>query len=99
SAQAGDAISMPTTSSAASLATASGCGERAALLVEERDAIVAQQSGDLALPVADRGVDAPSPIRLVGADAHGDVIVHARRSCLVGERRQVELQLPGLDVV
>src|SRR6516162_5713853 len=51
-----------------------------ALFIEERNAVVAQDPGDVGLRLDDDGIDAPPPLWLAGAHTHCNVIGHA--SCI-----------------
>src|SRR5947207_12476533 len=63
------------------------------LLIEQRNAVIAQDGGYVALPFEDRGIDPAPPFRLAPADPHRDVILHSSRARLVLERHQGERQV------
>ena len=78
----------------------SGCGERAALLVEQGHAVVEQHAVDLGLELPDQRVDLLLPLRLVLAHAHGDAEVHPELAARIAlQRRHREGEVVALEVV
>src|SRR5271168_648607 len=69
------------------------------LFIEQRNAEIAQDGGNVALPLEDRGVDPAPPLGLVSTNPHRDVVFHASGARLVLQGYQGKRQIIVLSVV